>query len=187
MPPEPIHGSAHPIGAVLERALMRLRARDVLRATAVAAIVAGATCAALTMSGVQVAWRIGIPALVLAATAWLVLNRSRRDRTARGAATAIERADPSLRNLVFTAAQLLESAEGIRPYMRERVFREAFTRASSVDLRRAVPLSRDVLVLTVAVATAGLLTLVRVPAASRAPSSGQAAAAATARANVSDS
>jgi hypothetical protein len=38
MRPEPIHRNPHPIGAVLERAVTRLRLRDGIRATAVAAV-----------------------------------------------------------------------------------------------------------------------------------------------------
>src|SRR5687767_13682145 len=78
MPPEPIHGSAHPIGGVLERTGRRLRLRDLLRATAFAVLAAGATHGALTMLRVAGAWRIGIATLVLVASAWLVLNRTRR-------------------------------------------------------------------------------------------------------------
>ena len=186
MRPEPLHRSAHPIGELLGRAVMRLRLRDGIRATAVAAVLAAAVYAGLTFAGTGNVWRIGLSTLALGASVWLTLTRSRNDRTARGAAEAIERAEPSLRNLVFTAAQLLESGEGVRPYMRERVFREASSRASAIDLRRAVPLSRDMLVLMAAVAIAGVLSLARLPASSRADLSDQGPPAAAEPATAAD-
>jgi hypothetical protein len=186
MRPEPIHRNPHPIGAVLERAVTRLRLRDGIRATAVAAVLAAAVHAGLTIAGVGSVWRIGLSALAVTASVWLTLARSRRERTARGAANAIERAEPSLRNLVFTAAQLLESPEGVRAYMRERVFREASTRASMVDLRRAVPLSGDVLVLIAAIVIAGALSFAPLPAASRAATSEQGSPAGAPQVTASD-
>lgn len=186
MQPEPIHARAHPIGTVLDRAVTRLRVRDLLRATSIAAVLAGITLVALTMGQVQGAWKLSIAFVVLMASAAVAFRRSRRDRTSRKAAAAIERADPSLRNLIFTAAQLLESGDGVRPYMRERVFREASARAAAIDLRRAVPLSRDALMLTAAVAVAGALTLVRLPAATQPASADRAPAGAAAATTPSD-
>jgi hypothetical protein len=171
MRPEPIHGSAAPFSRVLDRTLNRLRARQVLRAVAIAAGGAAVTNLILLLLLVRGGWRIGATAAVFMGCTAGVLRRWRRDSTARSAAVALERADTSLRNLAVTAVQLLESPETIRPYMRERVYREASARTSAIDLRRAVPLAREAAVLVAVVAAALVLTLVRVPAVATAPSS----------------
>lgn len=171
MRPEPIHGSAAPFSRVLDRTLNRLRARQVLRAVAIGAAAAVVTNVILLLLLVHSGWRIGVAAAVFMLCTSGVLRRLRRDSTARTAAVALERTDTSLRNLAVTAAQLLESPESIRPYMRERVYREASARASAIDPRRAVPLARDAAVLAGVVSAALVLTLVRAPAVGSAPSS----------------
>ena len=183
MPHEPIHGAAAPFAAVLDRALTRIRVRHVLRAAAIAAAVAGAVNLILLLLRVQSGWRIGVAAIALGLCAWAALHWSRRDRTRRGAAAAIERADSSLRNLAVTAAQLLDSAEGTRPYMRERVLREASARTHAIDLRRAVPLARDSATLVAAVAGVLALALVR-PSQTFDPRSTPASASGVAAASI---
>ena len=163
---EPIHGSAGPLAAVLERTVARIRVRHMLRAAAVGCAVAGIAFLVLTQFRAQIIWRAAVAASAFAICAWALLHRSRRERTLRSAAAAIERADGSLRNVIVTAAQLLAAPEGTRPYMRERVFREASARATGLDVSRAVPLSRDAAVLAVAVAAGVALTLVPLPALS---------------------
>ena len=162
MPPKPMQAGAGDVESVLARTVARIRMRHILRAWAGGIVAAAVLELVLAVLHVPVAtWMSGVfPAVVAAA---LVLLQS-GGRTPRAAATAIEHADPALKNLVATAAQLLESSEGIRPYMRERVLREAATRAAAVDLRRAVPLSRDAAVLVVAVAAVIVAAMVRVPA-----------------------
>jgi hypothetical protein len=163
---EPIDGNAAAFGAVLRRTVTRMTLQHVLRACALGAALAGVTHLICLAAGVQRGSRFAAATLAFFVPTVAVLRWWRADRTARNAAVAIERADPSLRNLVITAAQFLDSAEGIRPYMRERVLREASTRASAIDLRRAVPLARDGGVLVAAVALALVLTLIRLPATS---------------------
>lgn len=164
MPPDPIKGGASLIEAVLARTVARIRVRDMLRAWAGGILAAAVLQLGFAVLQVPVErWMSGAcPAFVAAA---LVLWH-RRGRTPRAAAAAIERADPSLRNLVITAAQLLESPEGTRPYMRERVWREAARRAGAIELRRAVPMSRHVLGLLGAVIVVGVADSVHVPASS---------------------
>lgn len=166
MPLEPMHGAGAPFAAQLERVRTRLTLRHTLRGAAAAAAVAGAVNISFSLLQMQSAVRIGAGAVILAAGTWAALQLWKRERSARSAAAAMERADASLRNLAITAAQLMESAEGIRPYMRERVFRDASARTAALDVRRAVPLTRDSAVLAVAVGAAFLFTLVRLPAAS---------------------
>jgi len=162
MPPDPIQAGAPRVAAVLAHTIARIRVRHMLRATAGGALAGALTRVALALLQVPGAGRkAGFVAAVVAAA--LVLWQ-RGGRTPRAAAAAIERADPSLRNLVITAAQLLESPEGTRPYMRERVFREAAHRASAIDLRKAVPMSRDALMLIGAVGAGVLAASVRIPA-----------------------
>jgi hypothetical protein len=179
MRPEPVHGGAAPFAAVLDRVLRRIRVRGLMRAAAVASAVAGAANLFLAILRVPSGWRGAVTVAVFGACASTMLRWSRRERTRRSAAAAIERADPSLRNLAVTAAQLLESDEGIRPYMRERVWREASARTPAIDLRRVVPLARDAAALVMTIVTVLALTLVRLPAVSEsrsAPSSPSAAA-----------
>jgi hypothetical protein len=186
MPLEPIRGSAQAFIALLERAVARLRVRHLLRAAAVGAAAAGLTNAILLVLRIEGLGRV-TPAIVSGAVAAsIAFHQFRADRTRRNAAAAIERADPSLRNLAITAAQLLDSAEGIRPYMRERVFREASTRTSAVDLRRAIPMSRDAGWLAAAIASAIVLSLIRLPATADAARGASAPAANPRRANPSD-
>ena len=89
--------------AALDRTVTRLRRRDALRAVAI-----GGAAAALTMAIARgmhaAAWMVvasGAPAFALAAAA--AFSTLRRGRSAPAAARAVERSDPSLRNLVITA------------------------------------------------------------------------------------
>ena len=163
MPRERVDGNAGLFSATLDRVLRRMTLRHVLRATAVGAGAAGLANFILAASA-GARWRTAAAAIAFGVSAVAALRWSRGERTPRSAAAAVERADPSLRNLVVTAAQLLEPVQGVRAYMRERVLREAAARTSTLDVQRAVPLSRDAGLLAAAVASALVLSLVHLPA-----------------------
>ena len=165
MPPDRISTDADPLRGLLAAARVRLRVRHLVRGIAMGIGAAGVASVVLLGVHASAPLRIGAAAIVFTAGFGIVGQRARRERTSGHAAAAIERADPSLRNLVITAAQLLESAEHVRPYMRERVLREASRRAAAIDVSRAVPLSRDVTTLIAVMIAAIALSLVRLPAA----------------------
>ena len=159
MPPEPFGGSDVRLKGVLSRTAARIRLRRILRAGAVATLVGGLAQVLLGLSVVSLVVAIGLVFLG-------VFLAQRPAPTTRAAAVAIERAEPSLRNLVFTAAQLIESPEGTPPYMRARVLRDAAHRTAHVDLGKAVPLLRDALALGAAIAVFVLAISIRLPATS---------------------
>ena len=152
------------LSAILARAAGRLRMRHALRsvaagcaAAAVAALIARAAhagAATTILAGVA-----GFGAMALA-----VFVRTRPERTHAAAARALERADPSMRNLVVTAQELIERPEATRPYMRARVVDEATRRAAAVDGDAAVPLSRDAVTAALAALAVIVAVSVRVPA-----------------------
>lgn len=167
MPPDSIQAGAARVEAFLARTARRIGARHMLRAWAGGMIAAALLQLVLLWTRLpRPGWTTGVFPVIVAAG--LVLLQ-RRGRTARAAA-AIERADPSLRNLVVTAAQLLESPGTTRPYMRERVLREAAARVATVDLRKAVPIFRDVLFVGAAIAIVIVVSSIRVPARAVSPS-----------------
>lgn len=153
------------IETVLVRTVARIRLRHILRAIGAAAVMTAVAQLVLAFFRVYGAPRLWTLAAVFAASAITVFQSRRRERTARAAASAIERADPSLRNLVVTAAQLLDSPGETRPYMRERVLHEAASRAAAIEAGTVVPLLRDAGVTAAAAAVLLVSALVRVPAA----------------------
>ncbi|HET7698481.1 MAG TPA: hypothetical protein VFK57_22390 [Vicinamibacterales bacterium] len=186
MPPESLHGSGATFAAVLERARARMRLQHVLRAGAIASGAAAAAALTLLLTGAPGVWRAGLTLVAFTASAWASMHSTRRARTRGRAAAAIERADRSLRNLAVTAAQLLDSSDGVRPYMRERVLREASARTAGVDLRRGVPIARDAAALAAAVLAAVAVMFVRLPAISGAPPSASRPTNAVADAGAAD-
>ena len=150
--------------AVLDRVVTRLRTRDALRALASAGFVAALVLALarLAHAGPATAIILGSVAFVAAGLAGLAMFGRRR--SAAAAAHAVERSDPSLRNLVITAEELTRKSGAIGAPMRARVMADAARRAAAVDVARAVPLSRDGLFACVAaIAIAGVM-VVRLPA-----------------------
>jgi hypothetical protein len=103
----------------------------------------------------------GLAALVGIATtiAW-----ARRTRTRRVAAALIERGDPTLRNLIVTAEQLLGQPDLTRAHMRDRVLAEAARRAASIDMRRAIPIQKESAVAAIAVTLLIVSATVKLPA-----------------------
>ena len=67
------------------------------------------------------------------------------------AALALERADPSLRNLVVTAEELTRRGEGTPSYMRTRVLADAARRLAAADLSAVARISSDATALLVSV------------------------------------
>src|SRR5262249_2377348 len=93
----------------------------------------------------------------------------RQGRTRAMAAAAMERADPSLRNLVITAEELTREKGGTPPYMRTRVISDASRRLAAADLSSVARLSPDAAALLVSIVVLLLAANVRVRGAQRAP------------------
>jgi hypothetical protein len=129
--------------AALARVLNRIRIAHALRGIAAGALVAAGAWLILFVFRDSSAAIVIAPALLGMTAGVATFVWFRRQRTVAAAARAIEASDPSLRNVIVTAAELLAAPEGTRPYMRDRVLREADRRAAAIDLRRAVPLARD--------------------------------------------
>jgi hypothetical protein len=154
----------HSLDAALEGTVARLRLRHALRAST-AGLLTGA--AALLVSRLIHASNVAAVvtvSVVCAASTSLLFVQLRRVRTPGAAASAFERADPSLQNLVVTAQEIMSASAGTRPYMRTRVLAEAGRRASALDQRRVVPLRRDGVAALAAVLVLALASTVRVPA-----------------------
>ena len=164
MRPDRIETGEAGVRVVLARTSSRIRTRHAVRAMAAAAAIAAGLHVALTLLNVPGAWRTAGVAAAALATALILFRSTRRQRTRHAAAAAVEQADPSLRNLLVTAAQLLETPGDTRPYMRARVLHAAAARAGTIDPGKAVPLFRDGLILAGAVAAFVVAALVRVPA-----------------------
>ena len=147
-----------PLDDFLRRAVARVRLRDLLRGVAASAVVAVAVLFLVRSDAIAVF--VAITGVVLT-FAW-----ARRVRTPRAAAVLIERGDPTLRNLIVTAQQLLEQPGLTRTQMRERVLAEASRRAESIELRRSIPMARESVLAVVAVTLLVLSATVKLPARS---------------------
>jgi hypothetical protein len=148
-----------PLDATLAATVARIRLRHALRALA-----AGVVAGAITLFTSRA---LGVPASVAFLTclataggcAAAVFARLRPGRTAGAAAAAFERAEPSLRNLVITAQELLATPGASPEYVRARVIADAGRRAAAIDPPALVPLRRDL------AAVAGALVLLAIGAA----------------------
>src|SRR4051812_27344018 len=153
-----------PLEDFFTRALGRIRLRDALRAAA-----AGAIAMAIAIAIVRSRARgFEIPAAI---AAFIVIGLATfmsfaRDRHRRAAVAAVERANPSLRNLLVTAEQLIADPNFTSPYMRERVIADATRQAARIDLPRSVPLTREITALAGAIALVVVASVVRTPALS---------------------
>jgi hypothetical protein len=126
--------------AVLDRVVTRLRARDTLRALAFAGG-AATLVLALARGGHATQTRaIAAGSLAFVAAASAAFAMLRRGQSAEAAAHAVERSDPSLRNLVITAEELTRKPVPISASMRARVMADAARRLAAIDVARAVPL-----------------------------------------------
>src|SRR3954464_2366313 len=116
-----------PLEAFFTRALGRIRLRDLLRAAA-----AGTIAMAVAIAIVRTRARgFEIPAAIVAftVTSLATFMRFAGERHRRAAAAVVERANPSLRNLLVTAEQLIADPSVTSPYMRERVIADATRQA----------------------------------------------------------
>ena len=163
-----------PLDLFLRRAVARIQARDLFRAIAAASAAAAVLLVVLRLGGASLSTAVAIAAFVLMAVAGSGLLWARRARTPRAAAALVERHDPSLRNLLVTAEQLLEQPALTRAPMRDRVFAEASRRAAGIDLGRAIPLARDSALAAAGVGMLVIATTVALPARSVDPSSPRA-------------
>jgi len=159
-----------PLEALLRRARLRLGIRDGLRAIAVGLIVGGAAAIAARLAGTGAGWqrRVGVTVMVVTAGLLWAAWRSRASR--RGAALALDRSDPSLRNLVVTAEQLLDGSLMTSASMRDRVIAEAGRRAAKLSLGRAVPLWRESVAVLATIVV--ILLVAKVPSATSPGGSG---------------
>src|SRR3954468_7975860 len=160
-----------PLEDFFTRALGRIRLRDALRAAA-AGTIAMAVAIAIVRSRAR---GFQIPAAI---AAFIVIGvatfmRFAGDRHRRAAAAAVERANPSLRNLLITAEQLIADPNVTAPYMRERVIADATRQAARIDLPRSVPLTREIAALAGAIALVVVASVVRTPALSIRPATTQ--------------
>ena len=120
-----------------------------------------------------------IAAVVAAFTLWMVTRRGRWTR--HRAAQAIERANPSSRNVVITAEELDRHPERARPSVRERVLGAAARISQSFRLADAVPLRNQALLaagtVVVVIAAAALMPARKVAGGSSSLPDGASAAA----------
>jgi hypothetical protein len=143
-----------PLETLLKRARERMFVRDFLRAAAAGLVVGAVVLVAARWSGysstggAKERWAAFGATFV---TSMVITAAFGRRRTRRAAVAAIEASDPSLRNLMVTAEQLLAQPAMTSRAMRDRVLSDAAQRSGAIDLARAVPLTRE--------ATACLLAL----------------------------
>jgi hypothetical protein len=140
------------VRATLERGRRRLLIRDLLHAVVVGAFVLTAGFALAPLSA-RLAIILG--ALGVGIVAALVAIR-RRSRTASRVAFLIERLDPSLKNLVVTAEELLRHPERSADWIGRRVFDEAASRLRATDLGSTVPIAHAALAALAAVLVAAV-------------------------------
>jgi hypothetical protein len=142
--------SVEHVRAVLERGERRLWVRDLLHAVAVAA---GVVAAGLLFAPLSARSAVRLGALAIGAIAVIVWIR-RRSRTTGRVAILIERGDPSLKNLVVTAEELLRHPDRSADWISQRVFDDASARLRAIAPGTTVPIGRAVLVALGAVAIA---------------------------------
>src|SRR5262245_20850403 len=99
----PESASVESVRAALERGRRRLLARDLLRAAVVAAVAVAAGLAFPPFSARAI---VSLSVLAVGTVAGFVAIR-RQSRTASRVAVLMERQDPSLKNLLVTAEELL--------------------------------------------------------------------------------
>jgi hypothetical protein len=168
-PRDPASAEAQ-VAAVLARVQRRARRRDALLATAIAlATFGGAALASRLTALLSRAWIAG-GVLAAACVAAAVLYAWRDRRSSAAAATLVEQAYPSLRNLAVTANELMTGPERVPGYMRARVLRDAAEAMSRIDEARAVSLRRPLnAVLGGAIAVSVALSLALQPSPPRRP------------------
>jgi hypothetical protein len=148
MPPE--IASVELVGAALERGRKRLWARDLLYAATAGA---GVIAAGVLFAPLSTRSAVILVALAIGTAAGLIWIR-RRSRTTSRVAILIERGDPSLKNLIVTAEELLRHPDRSAAWISQRVFDDASVRVRAIDLEAIVPIGRALLGALAAVAIA---------------------------------
>jgi hypothetical protein len=151
----PDGASVESVRAALERGRSRLLIRDLLRAVGVAAAVA---VAGFVFAPVSPRSTVSLLALALG-TVTVIVASQRHSRTASRVALLIERHDPSLKNLVVTAEELLRHPDRSADWIGRRIFDDAAARLTAIDLQSAVPLTRAAFVALAAVLVAAVTPL----------------------------
>ena len=145
----------HNLGTRLAAVAGRLRLQHAVRALAAGCVTAGTALVFARLAHVLDAAAVAIAGSTFLLGAGLTFAALRGTRTSAAAASAFERADPSLQNLIVTAEEIMRPSGNTPDYMRSRVLSEAGRRVSTLDLRTVVPLARDALVLLGAVVMLG--------------------------------
>jgi hypothetical protein len=149
-------GEAAGVTVALDHVCRRLAMRYALRAAGAGALVAALVLVAMRLAGVAANSHSLIAAGVGLGSATAMFLAGRDRRRPRQAARAIEHVNPSLRNLVVTAEELIAS-DRVAPYMRRRVLRQAAAALEAMDAGRVVPLTRDIVMASAAIAVTLLL------------------------------
>ena len=139
----------------------RLQLQHALRAQAVGCVAAGTALVFARFAHALDEAAVAIAGSTFLLGAGLTFAALRGARTSTAAASAFERADPSLQNLIVTAEEIMRPSGNTPDYMRTRVLSDARRRVSTLDLRTVVPLARDALVLLGAVVMLGIAGITR--------------------------
>lgn len=134
---------------VLDRASTRARWIAATRALSVALLVSLVFAIARVVGVMPAHWALGATVVVVSVTCFGAVRRAPRSATA--VAAAIEARTPAAKNLLITAAELVERQGPIRADVRAVVLRDAADAASRIDVVALFPARRT---LTVAVAAA---------------------------------
>src|SRR5262245_48259471 len=140
------------IAQLIDRARRRARALLAAESIAWAALAAAGAIAATRAFALTLAPAVVLVALVGLVVAAAVAWPRRRTIDRQAIVRALERAEPSSRNLFVTANELTEGTLATSPLVRARVFAAATTAAANVDLRRTLPSRAAVRALAVACA-----------------------------------
>jgi hypothetical protein len=130
----------------LGRAAVRAARRGAILGAAVGLVVAGIVLIALA-APVSVA-RVLLTTLGITVIGSLV-GVLTSDRSRARLAAAVERAVPDCRNIVITAAELLDRPATVRPYIGARVLEAATAHTRRIDLSRVFPAKRSLLALAI--------------------------------------
>ena len=154
--------------AFLTRVARRVRGIAVLRGVTVAFAVA-AVLVLTRVVAVDSVWRAAIIAIA-AAVAGIAIGAFAGRRSPRRLATLVEHRVPASKNLVLTATEVIDHPSAVKPYIGDRISRDAAAFVARVDLRRAFPARRE----QIGAAAAGLLWLIAVVTATSTSRAGDA-------------
>lgn len=166
MPPREGGHVRSPLDQALAAIARRLRIQEALRASSLAVVAGTAVWSVVRLAGALhgAAFLIAVGATAVAAfVAWMIVRRARWTR--HEAAGAIERANPSSRNVVLTAEELERHPERAHPSVRDRVFVAAGRISQATSRADAVPLRKQV-VLTAILVPAAIAAAAMTPAVS---------------------